>query len=163
MENIIWQPKEKRPVYLIWTKEKATLSFSPLITSLLPEILLRAPDAPLGSIAAIMTSVSGKCKQSSASLLLFLPEFSSKLEKDICGDTSGHYQKLLVILLQVDEGGLLPQRLMFPFLIMRVWWGHYKVMRGLGVGWRAAGKLMRAEYTTVGSSNVFWFTDRNVI
>nr|XP_033489473.1 annexin A5a isoform X2 [Epinephelus lanceolatus] len=27
-------------------------------------------------------------------------EFSSKLEKDICGDTSGHYQKLLVILVQ---------------------------------------------------------------
>uniref|UniRef100_A0A3Q3W0P6 Annexin n=1 Tax=Mola mola TaxID=94237 RepID=A0A3Q3W0P6_MOLML len=27
-------------------------------------------------------------------------EFSAKLEKDICGDTSGHYQKLLVILLQ---------------------------------------------------------------
>lgn len=102
-------------------KEKATLSFSPLITSLLPEILCRAQDAPLGSIAAIMTSVSRKCKQSSAPLLLFLPEFSSKLEKDICGDTSGHYQKLLVILLQVDEGGLLPQRLMFPFLIMRVW------------------------------------------
>uniref|UniRef100_A0A665TZ49 Annexin A5a n=1 Tax=Echeneis naucrates TaxID=173247 RepID=A0A665TZ49_ECHNA len=36
-------------------------------------------------------------------LLLFLffpPEFGSKLEKDVCGDTSGHYQKLLVILLQ---------------------------------------------------------------
>ncbi|XP_044061977.1 annexin A5a isoform X3 [Siniperca chuatsi] len=37
-------------------------------------------------------------------------EFSGKLEKDICSDTSGHYQKLLVILLQgnreegVDEG-----------------------------------------------------------
>ncbi|KAK5864449.1 hypothetical protein PBY51_015690 [Eleginops maclovinus] len=27
-------------------------------------------------------------------------EFNGKLEKDICGDTSGHYQKLLVILLQ---------------------------------------------------------------
>uniref|UniRef100_A0A3Q3W0P9 Annexin n=1 Tax=Mola mola TaxID=94237 RepID=A0A3Q3W0P9_MOLML len=35
-------------------------------------------------------------------------EFSAKLEKDICGDTSGHYQKLLVILLQVEKrGGLL--------------------------------------------------------
>ncbi|KAI3351446.1 hypothetical protein L3Q82_020301 [Scortum barcoo] len=37
-------------------------------------------------------------------------EFGGKLEKDICGDTSGNYQKLLVILLQgsreegVDEG-----------------------------------------------------------
>ncbi|XP_008324886.2 LOW QUALITY PROTEIN: annexin A5a [Cynoglossus semilaevis] len=27
-------------------------------------------------------------------------EFGNKLEKDICGDTSGHYQRLLVILLQ---------------------------------------------------------------
>uniref|UniRef100_A0A8C2ZDX7 Annexin n=1 Tax=Cyclopterus lumpus TaxID=8103 RepID=A0A8C2ZDX7_CYCLU len=27
-------------------------------------------------------------------------EFNGKLEKDICGDTSGHYQRLLVILLQ---------------------------------------------------------------
>uniref|UniRef100_A0A3B4AKU3 Annexin n=1 Tax=Periophthalmus magnuspinnatus TaxID=409849 RepID=A0A3B4AKU3_9GOBI len=31
---------------------------------------------------------------------VYKKEFSNKLEKDICGDTSGHYQKLLVILLQ---------------------------------------------------------------
>uniref|UniRef100_A0A8C9XU45 Annexin n=1 Tax=Sander lucioperca TaxID=283035 RepID=A0A8C9XU45_SANLU len=30
---------------------------------------------------------------------VYKKEFSGKLEKDICGDTSGHYQKLLVILL----------------------------------------------------------------
>ncbi|XP_047441288.1 annexin A5a [Mugil cephalus] len=41
---------------------------------------------------------------------VYKKEFGGKLEKDICGDTSGHYQKLLVILLQanreegVDEG-----------------------------------------------------------
>ncbi|XP_034036846.1 annexin A5-like [Thalassophryne amazonica] len=41
---------------------------------------------------------------------VYKKEFGSKLEKDICGDTSGHYQRLLVILLQgsredgVDEG-----------------------------------------------------------
>ncbi|KAM3867374.1 annexin A5a [Diretmus argenteus] len=37
---------------------------------------------------------------------IYKKEFSSKLEKDVCGDTSGHYQKLLVILLQAsrDEG-----------------------------------------------------------
>uniref|UniRef100_A0A3B4AJM8 Annexin n=1 Tax=Periophthalmus magnuspinnatus TaxID=409849 RepID=A0A3B4AJM8_9GOBI len=40
---------------------------------------------------------------------VYKKEFSNKLEKDICGDTSGHYQKLLVILLQVHGG------LMFPF------------------------------------------------
>ncbi|KAM3612334.1 uncharacterized protein V6R79_007034 [Siganus canaliculatus] len=31
---------------------------------------------------------------------VYKKEFSAKLEKDICGDTSGYYQKLLVILLQ---------------------------------------------------------------
>ncbi|KAM7389070.1 hypothetical protein PAMP_023067 [Pampus punctatissimus] len=31
---------------------------------------------------------------------VYKKEFGNKLEKDICGDTSGHYQKLLVILLQ---------------------------------------------------------------
>ncbi|XP_031598883.1 annexin A5a [Oreochromis aureus] len=31
---------------------------------------------------------------------VYKKEFGGKLEKDICGDTSGHYQKLLVILLQ---------------------------------------------------------------
>ncbi|XP_037635221.1 annexin A5a isoform X2 [Sebastes umbrosus] len=31
---------------------------------------------------------------------VYKKEFNGKLEKDICGDTSGHYQKLLVILLQ---------------------------------------------------------------
>uniref|UniRef100_A0A673A3K2 Annexin n=1 Tax=Sphaeramia orbicularis TaxID=375764 RepID=A0A673A3K2_9TELE len=41
---------------------------------------------------------------------VYKKEFGNKLEKDICGDTSGHYQKLLVILLQgsreeeIDEG-----------------------------------------------------------
>ncbi|XP_038554844.1 annexin A5a [Micropterus salmoides] len=41
---------------------------------------------------------------------VYKKEFNGKLEKDICGDTTGHYQKLLVILLQgdreegVDEG-----------------------------------------------------------
>uniref|UniRef100_A0A8C9XWK3 Annexin n=1 Tax=Sander lucioperca TaxID=283035 RepID=A0A8C9XWK3_SANLU len=35
---------------------------------------------------------------------VYKKEFSGKLEKDICGDTSGHYQKLLVILLQVQRG-----------------------------------------------------------
>uniref|UniRef100_A0A3B4EU40 Annexin n=1 Tax=Pundamilia nyererei TaxID=303518 RepID=A0A3B4EU40_9CICH len=32
---------------------------------------------------------------------VYKKEFGGKLEKDICGDTSGHYQKLLVILLCV--------------------------------------------------------------
>uniref|UniRef100_A0A674ME20 Annexin n=1 Tax=Takifugu rubripes TaxID=31033 RepID=A0A674ME20_TAKRU len=32
---------------------------------------------------------------------VYKKEFGAKLEKDICGDTSGYYQKLLVILLQV--------------------------------------------------------------
>lgn len=40
---------------------------------------------------------------SSQRLLFFLPEFGAKLEKDVCGDTSGYYQKLLVILLQVQK------------------------------------------------------------
>uniref|UniRef100_A0A3Q0SGS9 Annexin n=1 Tax=Amphilophus citrinellus TaxID=61819 RepID=A0A3Q0SGS9_AMPCI len=31
---------------------------------------------------------------------VYKKEFGGKLEKDICGDTSGHYQRLLVILLQ---------------------------------------------------------------
>ncbi|XP_076005369.1 annexin A5a [Genypterus blacodes] len=31
---------------------------------------------------------------------VYKKEFGSKLEKDVCGDTSGYYQKLLVILLQ---------------------------------------------------------------
>uniref|UniRef100_A0A3B4ESB3 Annexin n=1 Tax=Pundamilia nyererei TaxID=303518 RepID=A0A3B4ESB3_9CICH len=35
---------------------------------------------------------------------VYKKEFGGKLEKDICGDTSGHYQKLLVILLQVKKG-----------------------------------------------------------
>uniref|UniRef100_A0A3B4YVD3 Annexin n=1 Tax=Seriola lalandi dorsalis TaxID=1841481 RepID=A0A3B4YVD3_SERLL len=41
---------------------------------------------------------------------VYKKEFGGKLEKDVCGDTSGDYQKLLVILLQgsreegVDEG-----------------------------------------------------------
>uniref|UniRef100_A0A3Q0SKK4 Annexin n=1 Tax=Amphilophus citrinellus TaxID=61819 RepID=A0A3Q0SKK4_AMPCI len=35
---------------------------------------------------------------------VYKKEFGGKLEKDICGDTSGHYQRLLVILLQVDRG-----------------------------------------------------------
>uniref|UniRef100_A0AAY4BK45 Annexin n=1 Tax=Denticeps clupeoides TaxID=299321 RepID=A0AAY4BK45_9TELE len=34
-------------------------------------------------------------------------DHSGKLEKDIMGDTSGHYQQLLVILLQVSRGGRL--------------------------------------------------------
>uniref|UniRef100_A0A3Q0SVH3 Annexin n=1 Tax=Amphilophus citrinellus TaxID=61819 RepID=A0A3Q0SVH3_AMPCI len=37
---------------------------------------------------------------------VYKKEFGGKLEKDICGDTSGHYQRLLVILLQVDRGTL---------------------------------------------------------
>lgn len=31
------------------------------------------------------------------------PEYGSKLEKDIMGDTSGHFQRLLVILAQVKK------------------------------------------------------------
>uniref|UniRef100_A0A674P2A9 Annexin n=1 Tax=Takifugu rubripes TaxID=31033 RepID=A0A674P2A9_TAKRU len=34
---------------------------------------------------------------------VYKKEFGAKLEKDICGDTSGYYQKLLVILLQVQK------------------------------------------------------------
>uniref|UniRef100_A0A672GA72 Annexin n=1 Tax=Salarias fasciatus TaxID=181472 RepID=A0A672GA72_SALFA len=36
---------------------------------------------------------------------VYKKEFGSKLEKDVCGDTSGHYQKLLVILLQRSRTG----------------------------------------------------------
>uniref|UniRef100_A0A3Q3GCJ6 Annexin n=1 Tax=Labrus bergylta TaxID=56723 RepID=A0A3Q3GCJ6_9LABR len=36
---------------------------------------------------------------------VYKKEFGGKLEKDISGDTSGHFQKLLVILLQVGRGG----------------------------------------------------------
>ncbi|XP_041846430.1 annexin A5a [Melanotaenia boesemani] len=34
---------------------------------------------------------------------VYKKEFNGKLEKDICGDTGGHYKKLLVILLQGDR------------------------------------------------------------
>lgn len=85
--------------------------------------------APLGSIATISDR---KCKQSSAPLLPFLPEFGGKLEKDICGDTSGHYQKLLVILVQVERGAAGKTYVSFPDN-ESLWRCHYKVMRGLGV------------------------------
>uniref|UniRef100_A0A8C6V2Y1 Annexin n=1 Tax=Neogobius melanostomus TaxID=47308 RepID=A0A8C6V2Y1_9GOBI len=44
---------------------------------------------------------------------VYKKEFGGKLEKDVCSDTTGPYQKMLVILLQVDGD------LCFPFQIMR--------------------------------------------
>uniref|UniRef100_A0AAQ4NT46 Annexin n=1 Tax=Gasterosteus aculeatus aculeatus TaxID=481459 RepID=A0AAQ4NT46_GASAC len=46
----------------------------------------------------ILASRTGK--QVKDIIKVYKKEFNGKLEKDICGDTSGHYQKLLVILLQ---------------------------------------------------------------
>lgn len=51
----------------------------------------------------LVAAASVKSKHYSTTFLFFPPEFSTKLEKDICGDTSGYYQKLLVILLQVKR------------------------------------------------------------
>lgn len=48
-------------------------------------------------------TVTGAHRRTLTEVLFFLPEFGAKLEKDICGDTSGYYQKLLVILLQVQQ------------------------------------------------------------
>uniref|UniRef100_A0A4W6FYN9 Annexin n=2 Tax=Lates calcarifer TaxID=8187 RepID=A0A4W6FYN9_LATCA len=46
----------------------------------------------------IMASRTGE--QIKEIIKVYKKEFGGKLEKDICGDTTGHYQKLLVILLQ---------------------------------------------------------------
>ncbi|XP_068441945.1 annexin A5a [Clinocottus analis] len=46
----------------------------------------------------ILASRSGE--QIKDIIKVYKKEFNGKLEKDICGDTSGHYQQLLVILLQ---------------------------------------------------------------
>lgn len=84
-------PRFQRAVYLVCTAEKTTL---------LLEILLTQKGRPASwdcsHLLCWAHSVSRR-------LLFFPPEFGAKLEKDICGDTSGHYQKLLVILLQVQK------------------------------------------------------------
>lgn len=96
-----------------------------------------------GRLQPLVSVVSTNCKQSSA---LFLPEFSAKLESDVCGDTSGHYQKLLVILLQVERRDPFPHN-------ESLWWCHYKVMSGLGVDW--GKRVMTARSTNVWLSVVF--------
>lgn len=84
-------PGFQRPGHLICTAEKTVLP-------------LEIPLTHKGWPASVHCShyLCGTHSVSSR-LLFFLPEFGAKLEKDICGDTSGYYQKLLVILLQVEK------------------------------------------------------------
>uniref|UniRef100_A0A7N8Y6D9 Annexin A5a n=1 Tax=Mastacembelus armatus TaxID=205130 RepID=A0A7N8Y6D9_9TELE len=84
-----------------------TINWCDLVSALKSELgglfesLIVALMTPTVSYDASQLHKALKCKQSSP-LLFFPPEFGGKLEKDICSDTSGHYQRLLVILLQVE-------------------------------------------------------------
>ncbi|GLD55342.1 annexin A5-like isoform X1 [Lates japonicus] len=74
----------------------------------------------------IMASRTGE--QIKEIIKVYKKEFGGKLEKDICGDTTGHYQKLLVILLQVERGAAGKTYVSFPDN-ENLWRRHYKVMR----------------------------------
>uniref|UniRef100_A0A3B3BA21 Annexin n=1 Tax=Oryzias melastigma TaxID=30732 RepID=A0A3B3BA21_ORYME len=67
-----------------------------------PVVVLLAPVWGAGTddqvLIEILASRSGE--QIKEIIKVYKKEFGGKLEKDICGDTDGHYRKLLVILLQ---------------------------------------------------------------